>query len=84
MASSSCVKCGGRSFQLQQQEPGGSRVKWFFVQCTSCGVPVGVIDFYPNSAIYQRVEKIEESISNLASRLSDIDLLVRQIHQRIR
>jgi ribosomal protein S27E len=38
------MKCGGRSFEVKDAEPQGSKHKFLFVQCTSCGGVVGVIN----------------------------------------
>lgn len=46
MATSTCVKCGGHSFEMVEQEPKNATYKFHFVQCTSCGGVVGVTDFY--------------------------------------
>ena len=46
MASSTCVKCDGRSFEVKLAEPHGGNFKYYFVQCSSCGGVVGVTDYY--------------------------------------
>jgi hypothetical protein len=43
MAASTCVKCGGHSFELMENEPSGAKFKFYFVQCSSCGGVVGVL-----------------------------------------
>lgn len=84
MALSTCEKCGNHLFSLQQTEPAGSSVKWYFVQCSSCGVPVGIVDFYPNSTVLKRIEAVEESIKHLGSSLSTVDHMLREIYQHMR
>ena len=37
MASSSCIKCGGFSFELREAKVAKASYKIYFVQCTSCG-----------------------------------------------
>ncbi len=46
MAQSTCVKCGHHSFEMREQSPSGSNFKFLFIQCTSCGGVVGVVDYY--------------------------------------
>jgi len=46
MAMSTCIKCGNKTFETSENSPGGSNFKMFFVQCSSCGGVVGVMDFY--------------------------------------
>jgi len=57
MAMSTCVKCGGHSFEIRENEPHDSRFKLMFVQCSSCGGVVGVIDFYNIGAELQLIKK---------------------------
>ena len=44
MALSSCPKCTNHSFETVIQEPRGSNFKLIFVQCSSCGAVVGVME----------------------------------------
>jgi len=46
MASSTCVRCGNGTFETKENTPSKSAFKLIFVQCSSCGGVVGVIDFY--------------------------------------
>lgn len=46
MANSTCVKCGSTSFEIMENSPSGSNFKFMFVQCSSCGGVVGVMDYY--------------------------------------
>jgi len=45
MATSKCGHCKSATFEVKEVEPRESRFKLIFVQCASCGVPVGVIDY---------------------------------------
>ena len=45
MAISTCVKCGGQSFEMMVQKPEESEYKLIFVQCSNCGGVIGVMDF---------------------------------------
>jgi hypothetical protein len=57
MAISTCTKCGGHLFEIRENEPRGSRFKLMFVQCSSCGGVVGVIDYYNIGAEIQEIKK---------------------------
>ena len=44
MATTTCVKCGGTSFELKETILAGLPWKLYFVQCSQCGGAVGVLD----------------------------------------
>lgn len=46
MATSSCPKCTSKCFEIKEAEPQNSRYKVLFVQCSSCGAVVGVLDYH--------------------------------------
>jgi len=46
MAYSTWVKCGSTSFEIKENSPKGSQFKLMFVQCSSCGGVVAVMDYY--------------------------------------
>ena len=66
MAVSKCGSCGNHSFELKEVSPHTSRYKMFFVQCQSCGVPVGVAP-YSNTAF--AIEQLTEKVEALGRRL---------------
>jgi predicted nucleic-acid-binding Zn-ribbon protein len=37
MATSTCIKCSGTSFEVKEQSPKHSNYKIMFIQCSSCG-----------------------------------------------
>lgn len=55
MASSTCVKCGSGSFQMVEKEPYGSRFKYMYHQCSSCGGVVGVTEYFNVGALMKKV-----------------------------
>lgn len=55
--SSTCVKCGGTSFETKEVEPRNSRYKLIFVQCSSCGGVVGVTEFFNIGSMLQTLAK---------------------------
>lgn len=78
---SKCVKCGNRSFKIQRKEPIGSRFAVYFVQCSMCGIPVGVLE-YANSAAL--IEKLEKKIDKMADEVQQIGHDVTTIKNQIR
>ena len=78
---STCAKCGGHLFRLEEKEPSGSAVKVYFVQCTACGAPIGALDYFDNSSLIQGLEK---KINQLTSSVNDLDYKLTVIAQRIR
>ncbi len=46
MATSTCPRCWGTSFEMVQHTPGNSGFTFIFVQCAHCGTVVGTIDVY--------------------------------------
>lgn len=71
MARSKCGSCGSSSFELVDQDRiKNSNFKLTFVQCSSCGVPVGVMDYYN---IGNKLEGLEKRIKNIESTIGDVD-----------
>lgn len=72
MAMSSCPKCDSHIFQLQEHAPAGSNYKLMFVQCSSCGTVVGVMDYLNIGAL---MEQQNEAIRKIAKALNvSVDL----------
>ena len=44
MAKSTCVKCGGQSFECREFRPEGSSYVLMSIQCANCGGVVGVME----------------------------------------
>ncbi len=57
MAQSACPKCSRHVFELKEVTPAGSQFKLTFVQCSSCGTVVGVIDFYNIPKLLDKIAK---------------------------
>lgn len=73
---STCPKCEGHSFRIQEVSPSGSAFKLNFVQCSGCGAPVGIVDFYNTGQLLKQQEK---AIHDLTTRLSHIEHAINQI-----
>lgn len=66
MATSKCNKCDKTSFEVVEKVPTRSTFKLLFVQCSSCGNVVGVMDYFNIgsmiSKLEKRIEKIERKL----------------------
>jgi hypothetical protein len=74
MAVSTCVKCGGHSFELAMFTPLGESNKLTMVQCANCGTPVGVLDTASRAAIEElknMTAAIDEGLTRIAKALND-------------
>jgi hypothetical protein len=67
MAISTCVKCGGHTFELADTDLAGAS-NFRVVQCSNCGVPVGVID--PDAR--DQIEGLRRQIALIDGRLMEI------------
>lgn len=83
MARSKCGSCGSGSFELVEQESiKKSNFKLTFVQCSSCGVPVGVMDYYnigdKLDGLEKRIKAIESTTANIDSNVVAVVELVKK------
>ena len=80
MAFSKCPHCENRYFELAEQSPSGSNYKIQFVQCSKCGAPVGVMEYYDSGALLKknekRLEALEHKLANVEHGVSHIDHVV--------
>lgn len=77
---STCGKCGGKSFKLQRVEPSGSRVAMNFIQCSGCGTPVGVAEYYDAGSLLKEQETV---LKEHGSELDDINARVRHVEHLV-
>lgn len=83
MAMSTCPKCDGHLFELEEVEPADSRYKMFFVQCMSCGTPVGITEYYDTGSLVKEQEsKLEAIDKRLRAIEHAVDLIVHALRQR--
>jgi transcription initiation factor IIE alpha subunit len=65
MAFSSCPKCNNSFFEIVENTPARSNFKLQFVQCSSCGAVVGVMEYFNTGAkIAEVLKEIETLKSN--------------------
>lgn len=63
MAFSTCVKCGGRSFEAVEHSATNAHFKHIFIQCASCGGVVGVTDYANNASLLLSQNKAIKKIA---------------------
>lgn len=78
---STCVKCGSHLFRVQQIEPTGSTFILYFVQCSSCGVPVGVMEYNNLGAM---IEELKSQVSKINNELDSISHEVHKIRNHLK
>lgn len=73
---SQCGKCGNSTFRAQEQNVSGATFKLVFVQCSSCGTPVGVTTFFdPGIMLNQQ----KNTLQNLESKINRVDSMLQQV-----
>lgn len=73
MARSSCPKCDSHTFEIVEGNPNNTAFRLMYVQCSSCGSVVGVMDYYNIGAKLEKLEKQEKELSGEIQRLKSND-----------
>ena len=63
MAYSKCAHCDNSSFEIREVSPRGAGYKYNFIQCSSCGAPVGVVSYYNLDQTILQIEKLVKAIA---------------------
>lgn len=71
-----CSKCSGTTFEIKENSPSGGNYKVVFVQCSSCGVPVGVTGYFDAGVLLKKQEKV---LAALEQRLSALEYSVSSL-----
>ena len=73
----------GAPFRIKINEPYDARFKAMFVQCRSCGTPVGVQDYYNIGGLLKEQEKkLKQLESRLSEMQSALDGIVRALQRQ--
>jgi hypothetical protein len=63
MATSTCVKCDGTSFEVKEAKLKGSAYRMYFIQCSSCGGALGVQEYFNTGAMLDKQNKAIKAIA---------------------
>ncbi len=69
MATSTCAKCGGHSFDIMLSELASDRYRRNLVQCASCGTPIGVLESSNTSAQLDDLKKQVKAVATVIEEL---------------
>ncbi|AWL29002.1 hypothetical protein DJ533_10710 [Acinetobacter defluvii] len=83
MATSKCGNCNSASFELEiKSDVKGSAYPFTFIQCSSCGSVVGVLEEKNSewllSQLRKKIENIEVITSNIDSNIVKLPKIVKQ------
>lgn len=80
MAFSKCPHCEGTYFEMKEVEPQGANFKQTFIQCSTCGAPMGAVAYTNTAALLDNHMKEMKSIQ---LELSSMKRDLRQVLQAI-
>jgi hypothetical protein len=52
-----CGKCENTSFEIREFEPRNAAFKYNSIQCTKCGVPIGVVEYFNVGFMVKKLAK---------------------------
>ena len=78
MAATRCPHCETGSFEIAVFEPVGGNFKQNFVQCTGCGAPFGVLDFYN---LGPRLDEQQAQLDTIQAQLDSMQLQLVELLQ---
>lgn len=73
---SKCSNCQNTTFKIQEQSPIGSAFKVNFIQCSKCGAPVGVVDYFD---VHSGINSLHEKLENIKNMMSHLDYKVDEV-----
>jgi hypothetical protein len=73
---SSCAKCGGESFRVEELSPVGSVYRLDFMQCSGCGAPVGLTEHFNTGLM---LEQLDKTMAESGGHLARIERAIGQI-----
>ena len=76
MARTSCVRCEGEFFEVQQIKPQGHSSTGLMVQCSKCGAPVTFLDVQLKDTrpdqLDEVLEEIKRTVVDITDRFADL------------
>jgi hypothetical protein len=74
MATTTCIKCSGHSFEFSSFPPIGESRKVTILQCATCGTPVGLLDRVSGlqmEALQDQIMSIDDRLTRIAKALTE-------------
>lgn len=85
MANTKCGSCGWHQFEVKDASPTGARYRQTYIQCSSCGVPIGVVGALDSGVISDEnrtsLRDLDSQVGQLKSSLQQIDYRLARIEQ---
>ncbi len=73
------------SFKIEEQSPAGSAYKLMFVQCSSCNVPIGVMEYFNSGAkLDEQTKQLKKDLSMISQQISSLDQTVRTVARNLK
>jgi hypothetical protein len=80
MAQSKCGFCNNTSFELKETTPLNSNFKMYFIQCNSCGHPVGTVDYRNTNVILDEVKQnLQSDIEGVSGQVNSLSFEISRI-----
>ena len=82
MANSACIRCQNQTFEARETTVDGLDRKLLFVQCASCGTPVGTVESHALLRQHEhdaRMKNLEQQLAALSSAVSHISRIIGSI-----
>lgn len=81
MAITSCPKCNNHSFEIVEVPVAHSVYKLNAVQCSVCGTPIGIQEYFNSGA---KILEQTGIISGLSTKISNLEQILLDIEQSLR
>lgn len=85
MANTKCGSCGWHQFEVKEASPNGARYRQTYIQCASCGVPIGVVGSLDPGVISNEnrdsLRDLDSNVGQLKNSLHQIDYRLARIEQ---
>lgn len=85
MAISKCGSCGATGrWELTPFTPSGGNFRYFFIQCSNCGVPITALEYMNIGATIEQTERnLKSELSNLKRQLDNLEFRITNIERRL-
>jgi hypothetical protein len=79
-----CAKYNSSSFRIEEAKISGVKFKHYFVQCSSCGAPVGVLEASNTSATLEDIKNsVALNFSDMRKAFEHLSGQIESLRRRI-